>query len=103
MKAIRSNLEGRPDRPHPACRLARRHGACPSLRRSNALRCPSRKEADFWAGDPASIARWIADFDAPPPLRMSEAEEVQCAGRTAGDEGLHTVAKMQDRFVEDRP
>lgn len=32
-------------------------------------------ETGLLGGDPASIARWTAAFDALPPLRMSEQEE----------------------------
>jgi hypothetical protein len=43
------------------------------------LECSSVAEAErgLSGGDPASISRWIADFDALPPLRMSDVEEAE--------------------------
>jgi hypothetical protein len=51
-------------------------------------------EGEIWGADPASIARWMAQFDALPPLRMSEAEEAhwQDARRQMRD---YTLARMR--------
>src|SRR5690242_12529713 len=59
-------------------------------------------EGELSGGDPVSISRWIADFDALPPLRMSDAEEAewQAARRHIGD---YTVTKMRERSLEDQP
>lgn len=59
-------------------------------------------EEDLLGSDSASIARWIALYDALPPLRMTEAEEEQwqAARREVKD---HTIAKMRTLSIEDRP
>jgi hypothetical protein len=68
------------------------------------LECFSVAEAEgeLLGDDPASIARWIAYFDALPHLRMSDAEEAewQAARRDMRD---YTIAKMRERSGEDRP
>jgi hypothetical protein len=50
----------------------------------------------------ASIARRTATYDALPPLQMSASEEAewQAARQSVKD---HTVAKMRDLSIEDRP
>ena len=62
----------------------------------------SATEEDLLGNEPAAIARWIAAFDALPPMRMSEAEEAawQAARREMKD---YTIAKMQERSFEDWP
>ncbi len=63
---------------------------------------PADVEGEIWGADPAAIARWIADFDALPPLRMSEAEEAhwQDARRQMRD---YTLARMLEPSAGDRP
>jgi hypothetical protein len=63
---------------------------------------PADSEGDVWGTDPVAIARWMAQFDALPALRMSETEEAhwQDARRQMRD---YTLARMQERSVEDRP
>ena len=46
-------------------------------------------EGDLLGNDPASIARWIAYYEALPLLRMTAAEEAEWQDCAAGDEGLH--------------
>jgi hypothetical protein len=59
-------------------------------------------EGDLLDDDPVSIARWIASFDALPPMKMSAAEEAewQAARREMKD---HTIAQMQKRLPEGEP
>ena len=58
-------------------------------------------EVDLLGDDPDSISRWIASFDALPPLRMSEAEEAEWQAARRGL-GSDTVAKMNS-LIGDRP
>jgi hypothetical protein len=53
-------------------------------------------------GDPAAIARWIAVYDALPPLRMTEVEEEawRAARRDVKDQ---TLARMRTLTIEDQP
>lgn len=56
-------------------------------------------EGDLAGDDPASIARWLAYFDALPPLRMSDAEEA--AWQAARDQMKdYTLTKMRSRSDE---
>lgn len=59
-------------------------------------------EGDLMGDDPEAIARWITAFDALPPLQMSPAEEDRwrAARREVGD---HTLARMRERTIEQRP
>ena len=54
------------------------------------------------SNDPAAIARWLAEYDAIPPWRMTSKEEAdwQAARQAVKD---YTVAKMKERFLEDSP
>jgi len=63
---------------------------------------PDESEEDLWSEDPASIARRIAFYEALPPLRMSASEEGQwqAARQEMKD---YTIAKMQERSIEDQP
>ena len=58
-------------------------------------------EGDLIGDAPQSIARWLAAFDALPPLQMSEEEEGRWreARREVGD---YTLARMRDRSAGDR-
>jgi hypothetical protein len=51
--------------------------------------------------DPEAIAKWLAEFDAIPPWQMSAEEEAewQAARQAVKD---YTIAKMNERFSEDR-
>lgn len=59
-------------------------------------------EEDLLGSDPASIARWIAAYDALPPFQMTEAEEAawQAARRDVKE---HTIAKMSRLSIESEP
>jgi hypothetical protein len=59
-------------------------------------------EEDLQGDDPDSIARWIATFDALPPLQLSEAEEGRwrAARREVAE---YTLARMQERAAGERP
>ena len=53
------------------------------------------------SNDPEAIARWLAEFDAIPPWQMTVAEEADwLATRQAVKD--YTIAKMQERFREER-
>ncbi len=60
------------------------------------------REEDLTGDDPTAVSRWLAYFDALPPLQMSNAEEAewQAARRQMKE---YTVTKMLERSVEDRP
>ena len=62
----------------------------------------SESEGDLLGNDPASIAHWIASYDALPPLRMTEAEETEwrAARRDMKD---HAVAERSRLSIEGRP
>jgi hypothetical protein len=59
-------------------------------------------EEDLLGGDPKSIARWVAFYEALPPMRMSASEEAewQAARQQMKD---YTIAKMLERSIEDVP
>jgi hypothetical protein len=59
-------------------------------------------QANLMGNDPASIARWIASFDALPPMRMTATEEAEwlAARREMKD---HSIAKMRERPIEGEP
>lgn len=63
---------------------------------------PIEDEDDLLGNTPEAIARWLAAYDALPPLQMSEAEEARWREdrRRMRD---HSVAKMQARPIGDRP
>ena len=46
-------------------------------------------EVDLLGNDPASIARWIAEYNALPPLQMTDAEEAEWQGGAASNEGTY--------------
>jgi hypothetical protein len=59
-------------------------------------------EAGLLGSDPASIARWIAEYNALPPLQMTEAEEAEWqAARRAMKE--NTIAAMSKLSIEGQP
>src|SRR4051794_9170670 len=59
-------------------------------------------EADIAGDDLASIARWLAAFDALPPLKMSEAEEARWRAERQ-EMRDYTVARMREGPTEGRP
>jgi len=59
-------------------------------------------EVDLLGNDPASIARWIAEYNALPPLQMTEAEEAEWrAARRAMKE--HNMTAMSRSSIEEGP
>jgi hypothetical protein len=59
-------------------------------------------DEDLWGNDSASIDRWIAFFEAIPPMRMSAEEEAEwLAARRQMKE--YTIAKMKNSFFEGQP
>jgi hypothetical protein len=73
----------------------------PEGRELRVARIPSDSEArnDAQADDPESIARWIAEFDAIPPLQMTPAEEAQWQAARNAQRELERV-KLDRRGVE---
>ncbi|QDV39194.1 hypothetical protein [Tautonia plasticadhaerens] len=66
------------------------------------LASAAEAEGDLLGDDPDSIARWLAAFEALPPLQMSEAEEARW--RAARQEvGGYTLARMRERSDGERP
>lgn len=57
---------------------------------------------DMLGDDPAAIARWIAAYDALPPLRMTEDEEEEWRAARR-DMKARTVAQMERLSIGDRP
>lgn len=59
-------------------------------------------DVDLLGNDPDSIARWIAEYNALPPLQMTEGEEAEwrAAQRAMRD---YSIAAMSKRSIEGRP
>lgn len=62
----------------------------------------SETEESLLGNDPASIARWIASYEALPPLQMTEAEQGEWLAARRDMKNL-TVAKMRQLSIEDQP
>src|SRR5262245_2685313 len=62
----------------------------------------SEADGDILGDDPDSIARWIALYDALPPLQMTEAEEAEWRSARS-DMKDHTIAAMSKLSIEGQP